>query len=69
MVVPYLNGLTIPDSWFTTKTSGEIEDYLEKWTKDRKNWPKDEVVSVSPVLDGTIIFGRKMTLNDWELYY
>lgn len=48
-----------------------IETYLETWTQDRNNWPKDESVSVVPNYDGvdnnTILFGvHHMTDEEWE---
>ena len=72
VTVPYFNNLVVPDN-IVAQGSVAIENWLETWTHDRKNWPKDELVSVSPIFDGitdkTIIIGRKMTLEDWELHY
>jgi hypothetical protein len=67
MIIPYLKDLEIPDVWFDTQTSSFIEDYLENWCKD--NWVKDESVSVSPLMDKTILFGCKFTEGDWREYY
>lgn len=67
MVIPYLGGVDLPIDNMTTNT--EIEDYIETWCKDRNNWVKDESVSVSPLMDGLILFGCKFTNDDWRNYY
>ncbi len=64
MVIPYLNGADLP---IDAMTPTEQENYIENWCKT--NWTKDEVVSISPLLDGRMLFGVKYTLDDWRKYY
>lgn len=67
MKLDYFNGLLeIPDEWFQTKTNTEIEDYIENWTIS--NWPKREVVSVNPQMNGDIRVGIKLTEDEWADY-
>lgn len=65
MVIPYLGGVDLPIDNMTS--NAEIEDYIEAWCIN--NWVKAESVSVSPLMDGLILFGCKFTNDDWRDYY